>query len=74
MGQKVNPKIFRIGPLFTWDSKWFARKAQFASQLRTDDAIRAFLRKELKAGGVARVEIEWTPHALAVIIHSAKPG
>lgn len=74
MGQKVNPKIFRTGILFPWPSKWFAHRAQFAATLQADIAIRKYLMKELRAAGIARVEIERTPNAVTIVIHSAKPG
>lgn len=73
MGHKVHPKIFRIGELYTWDSKWFARK-DYAKFLQQDILIRKFLRKELKEAAVAQIEIERTPAAITLIIHSGKPG
>lgn len=74
MGQKVHPKIFRIGILWLWDSKWFSLPRSFASLLREDVLIKKFLKKELRGAGLARVEIERTPHVTTIIIHSAKPG
>ncbi len=74
MGQKVNPRLFRTGILFPWDSKWFARGRAFAENLKIDLLIKKFLEKELKAAGVARIEIERTTNVITVIIHSAKPG
>jgi small subunit ribosomal protein S3 len=73
VGHKVHPKIFRIGGLQTWSSKWFARK-DFAEILKQDIKIRKFLKKELKDASVAKVEIERTPTVYTVIIHSGKPG
>ena len=26
MGQKVNPKILRLGPVYNWSSRWFEDK------------------------------------------------
>lgn len=74
MGQKVNPKLFRTGILFSWDSKWFARGSQYIKWLRQDVEIKKFLEKELKNAGVAKIEIERTSHAVSIVIHSAKPG
>lgn len=74
MGQKVNPKIFRTGILWTWDSKWFAPKRQFGSVLREDIEIKKFLRKELLKASVATIEIERTPNVITIVVHSAKPG
>ncbi len=74
MGQKVHPRIFRIGVLFPWSSKWYSKPREFAKTLRQDVEIRKFIAKKLKGAGVARIEIERTPNALTVVIHSAKPG
>lgn len=73
MGHKVHPRIFRIGTLYQWNSRWFARK-DFATLLRQDLEIKKFLKKELKEAAVAMVEIERGPSSITVIIHSAKPG
>jgi len=73
VGHKVHPKIFRLGELYTWNSKWFARK-DYAKFLRQDILIRKFLKKELKDAAIAQIEIERTPAATTVIIYSAKPG
>ena len=74
MGQKVNPRIFRTGILWSWDSKWFAPKGQFALTLREDIMIKKFLNTELHKASVASIEIERTPNAITIIINSAKPG
>ena len=73
MGQKVHPKIFRIGELYSWDSKWFARR-DYAKFLQQDISIKKFLKQELKDAAVAQIEIERSATVITVIIHSAKPG
>lgn len=73
MGQKVHPKIFRIGELYGWSSKWFSKK-DFAKLLQQDILIKKFLKTKLKEASVAEVEIERFPTAITIIIHSAKPG
>ena len=73
MGHKVHPKIFRIGTLYQWNSRWFSRR-DFASFLRQDMVIKKFLKKELKDAAVSQVDIERSPSTTTVIIHSAKPG
>src|SRR3989344_7850911 len=73
MGHKVHPKIFRIGILYQWNSRWFSRR-DFASFLRQDMVIKKFLKKELKDAAVSQVDIERSPSTTTVIIHSAKPG
>ncbi|OGY44307.1 MAG: 30S ribosomal protein S3 [Candidatus Buchananbacteria bacterium RIFCSPHIGHO2_01_FULL_39_14] len=73
MGQKVHPKIFRMGVIYSWDSKWFSRR-EFPKFLKQDVLIRKFLKKELKDASVSQIEIERSPAAVTIIIHSAKPG
>lgn len=73
MGHKVNPKIFRIGVINSWDSKWFSKK-NFSEFLKQDIMIRKFLKSKLREASVDRIEIERSGENLKVIIHSAKPG
>lgn len=74
MGHKVNPKIFRIGTVLTWHSRWYARKKDLPGMLREDHGIRAYLRKALKDALVDRIDIERSANAVTVIVASAKPG
>jgi len=73
MGNKVHPKIFRTGVIYSWSSKWFS-KHEFPKLLQEDMKIKTFLREKLKESAVDRIEIERTARALTVTIHSAKPG
>jgi small subunit ribosomal protein S3 len=73
MGQKVHPKIFRIGELYNWDSKWFSRR-DYAKFLQEDILIKKFIKGELREAAVAQIEIERSPTVTTIIIHSAKPG
>ena len=74
MGQKVHPKIFRIGVIFSSSSKWFAPKEKFRELLKEDVRIRKFLKEKLKDAGVASIEIERSSGSINVIIYSSKPG
>lgn len=74
MGQKVNPKGFRIGVIKDWDSKWFAQGKEYIIFLHEDLKIRTFIKKKLYSAGVPLVEIERTANRLKVTIHTAKPG
>lgn len=74
MGHKVNPKVFRLSTIFTWDSKWFARGGQFVNQLKEDTGLRTFLRKTLKDSGLAETIIERTPKHVTITMKAAKPG
>ena len=73
MGHKVNPKIFRLGVLNSWNSKWFSQK-DYIKFLQQDILIKDFLSKELKEAAVSKIEIERSATNLTVIIYSAKPG
>ena len=74
MGQKVNPKGFRIGVYRDWDARWFARDGAYGTQLLEDLAIRKFVNQKLRSAEVARVEIEKASDTVRVIIHSGRPG
>lgn len=74
MGQKVHPKIFRMGELYTWNSKWFSRKKDYARFLQQDILIKKFIRKQLKDASVAQIDIERSQTTITIIIYSAKPG
>ena len=73
MGQKVNPKGFRVGVYKDWDARWFARR-NYGDQLLEDMKIRNFLAKRLRNGEVSRVEIEKAGDNIKIIIHSGRPG
>lgn len=75
MGQKVNPHGFRVGVIKDWDSRWFADKATFGDTLVEDNNIRNFIKKEIYAAGVPRIEIDrFSDGKIRVSIHCAKPG
>ena len=74
MGQKINPKIFRLGNVYTWSSRWFANNRQYGEFLLEDAKLRDFLRKNLKAAGFLEVEIERSINKMKLIIHVSKPG
>jgi small subunit ribosomal protein S3 len=74
MGQKINPIGFRLGINRTWDSRWYADTAEYGKLLHEDLAIRAYLIKELKQAGIAKVIIERPHKKCRVTIHSARPG
>lgn len=74
MGQKVNPKVMRLGITRTWDSKWFTSKKQFAKMLHEDTAIQTAIRKELKTDGISRIEIMRNQGKVLINIYTSKPG
>ena len=74
MGQKVNPYGLRIGINKDWQSTWFAKKEDFAANLKEDHDIREFFKKKHAASGIAKVEIKRTANKLEVDIYTGKPG
>jgi len=74
MGQKVNPKSFRIGTVFTWDSRWFADDKRYKHLLYEDILLRRELKKRLTNSGLARIEIERSINRLDITIHVTRPG
>lgn len=79
MGQKVNPNGFRYGITRNWNSRWFAKKKDYATFLLEDIHIRQFLLGSLKDAMVARVEIERintfeSGYTVIVSLHVARPG
>src|SRR5437660_12737728 len=74
MGQKINPIGLRLGINRTWDSRWFAGKAEYGKLLHEDVKIREILHKELKQAAVARIVIERPHKKCRITIHSARPG
>jgi len=74
MGQKVHPYGFRVGYIYDWKSRWFAKKDTFPGQLLEDIKIRKYIKKALASAAVSKVEIERTSEKLRIQIFSARPG
>ena len=74
MGQKVNPHGLRVGIIKDWESRWFANKKDFGDTLVEDYNLRKTLKKQLKAAGVPKIEIERDASKIRIHIHCAKPG
>ena len=74
MGQKMHPHGLRVGIIKDWDSRWFANKKDFSTNLIEDQEIRIFVKKKLFQSGVAKIEIERKANKVIISIHTAKPG
>ena len=74
MGQKVHPYSFRLGYIKNWNSRWFAKKKEFAEFVEEDVKIRKYIKKTLATAAVSKVEIERTSNKVRVFIFSARPG
>lgn len=74
MGQKVNPKGFRIGVIKDWNSHWFAEDEDFPALIKEDHDIRKLVKTKLYEAGISDIEIERTMGRIRVTINTAKPG
>jgi len=76
MGQKINPISIRLGITRTWDSRWFAKRNEYANFLHEDVKIRNFIdKKQFPREGIGRIEIERKSNTkVKVTIFTAKPG
>lgn len=74
MGQKVNPKVIRLGITHDWDSKWYANKKNFAQLFHQDVEIEKTIRKQLDTDGISKIEILRTQGKVIINIHTSKPG
>ena len=52
MGHKVNPVGLRVGINRTWDSRWFAGRAEYGRLLHEDRAIRGEILKQQRQAGI----------------------
>jgi small subunit ribosomal protein S3 len=73
MGQKTHPKIFRVGVIESWDSKWYSRH-DYARLLHEDFKVKKFLKSRLYHAGISRIEIERAANKAKINIHTARPG
>ena len=73
MGQKVHPIGFRLGVIYDWRSKWYARR-NYAECLREDLSIRRLIQARSSEAGIARLEIERWANEVVITAHTARPG
>ncbi|MBL7073001.1 MAG: 30S ribosomal protein S3 [Candidatus Omnitrophica bacterium] len=74
MGQKVHPISFRIGVTRNWNSRWYAKKEEFADKLFQDSLIRKLIAKEMSMAKVSHVDIERATNRVKIMIYSGRPG
>jgi small subunit ribosomal protein S3 len=74
VGQKVNPKGFRVGVIKDWDARWYANNKDFKHFLYEDYQLRKHVKAKLYASGVSRVDIERAGGRVKINIFTAKPG
>lgn len=74
MGQKVHPTAFRLGPQYTWKSRWFATGKRYAELVKTDIMLRSVLLKKLANAGICEVEIERSLKTITITLYVSRPG
>lgn len=74
MGNKIHPIGFRLGPVYTWNSRWFSDPKHYKNFVLEDAKLRSVLTSKLKSAGVARIEIERSINRLTIIVHVSRPG
>lgn len=74
MGQKVHPIGFRLAVRRNWESRWFARKGDFSTNIKEDYHIRTFIAERLRFAAIPRIFIERAGQRVRVKIFTARPG
>ena len=74
MGQKMDPRGFRVGVINDWNSRWYADAKHFGDYVVEDNKIRTFIKKKLYVAGISKIEIERTPKFVKINVFTAKPG
>lgn len=74
MGQKVNPKGFRLAVRKNWESRWYAPKKEYPQLLEEDYNIRQFLAKKFRNAAVSSIIIERAGNRVRVKLYTARPG
>ena len=73
MGQKVNPKSFRLLSIYSWDSNWFSEK-EYSKLLRQDILIKDYLKEKSIDFGIDKIKIKRSGNVIDIDIYSSKPG
>ena len=75
MGQKIDPRGFRLAVTKDWSSRWFANSKNFASTLHEDIKIREYLTKKFgRRASIGRILIERPAKNIKVTLFTARPG
>jgi small subunit ribosomal protein S3 len=73
VGHKVHPYGFRIGIIRGWKAKWYDDK-HYLEVLHDDLKLRKEIKRRLREGAVARVEMDRQGNDILVTIFTARPG
>ena len=73
MGQKVDPRGFRIGINKTWSSRWYNKK-NYKDILKQDVRMNEYILDNYKGAAVSNVEIERSVAKIRIVINTNRPG
>ena len=73
MGQKVDPRILRLGINKTWNSLWYNKK-NYKNVLRQDVLLVDYIKERYKTAAIASVKVERSIAKLRIVIKTNKPG
>jgi len=73
MGQKVDPRVLRLGINKGWNSLWYNKK-NYKNVLRQDITLIDYIKKQYKSSGIASVGIERSIAKIKIVIKTNKPG
>jgi len=73
MAHKVNPKVFRLKTINTWNSKWFS-VSDYIPQLKADTQIKKYFDVKLREASIDRITIDRGADSIDISIYSARPG
>ncbi len=74
MGRKVNANAVRMGINKTWNSVWYADKAEYANILAQDLKVKDVVTKAMHDAGVDCVKISRTLDKVEIEVFVARPG
>ncbi|HCR80918.1 MAG: 30S ribosomal protein S3 [Candidatus Pacebacteria bacterium GW2011_GWB1_47_8] len=74
MGQKVNPTGFRLGNIFSWKSRWFAKPEEYSDKVLEDHRLREYFNQKLSNAGLVQVDIERSISKLRIVLNVSRPG
>lgn len=73
MGQKVNPKLIRLGPVFNWSSRWYEDRG-YKDTLLEDFELRKALMDKLSPAGISTIDIERSINSIKLTVYVFRPG
>ncbi len=74
MGQKVHPKGFRLGKLYSWSSNWYADARDYQKFVLEDVKLREFLFDKLRLAGITDIQIDRSINTIKITLKVARPG